>query len=77
MKIWQKVCVLKRSNHQIHQYQIEHNLRWLSQKEHSQTAHSQNVLQPCITMVNDKTITQWATVEFESLFIPADFQCNF
>ena len=21
--------------------------------------------------------SQWATVQFESLFIPADFQCNF
>ena len=26
--------------------QIEHNLMWLSRKEHSQTAHSQNGLQP-------------------------------
>ena len=46
VKIWQKVCVSKRSNHQIHQYQIEYNLRWLSQKGHSQTAPSQNGLQP-------------------------------
>ena len=48
VKIWQKVCVSKRSNHQMHQYQIEYNLMWLSQKEHSQTAHSQNGLQPNI-----------------------------
>ena len=46
VKIWQKVCVSKRSNHQMDQYQIEHNLMWLSQKEHSQTAHSQNGLWP-------------------------------
>ena len=31
VKIWQKVCVSKRSNHQLYQYQIEHNLITLSQ----------------------------------------------
>ena len=28
-------------------------------------------------MLKQQWVSQWATVEFESLFIPADFQCNF
>ena len=36
----------------MYQYQIEHNLMWLSQKEHSQTAHSQNGLQPRDGLLN-------------------------
>ena len=34
---------------------------------------------PCDNCIYELTwfITQWSTVELESLFIPADFQCNF
>ena len=71
VKIWQKVCVSKRSYHQMHLYQIEQILRLLSHKELYQTAHSQNGLQPTMWSIG---LLRTSSISWEHPFLCCHWQ---